>query len=68
MKTQENNSNSIFTYTFTGALLFIGAIACMLAGIPTIELSYSIGAILGISSLSLLYKAVKEDRERLRQL
>jgi glucan phosphoethanolaminetransferase (alkaline phosphatase superfamily) len=68
----ENNTiqhNSIFSFTFAGALLFVAAFAFTMAYFSKLvmfELSYMcIAAALISSSASLIYKAVKNDRHRL---
>lgn len=69
---QVRSNNSIFSYAFIGALLFVAALAftfAYLSNIVTLELSYTgIAMILSIASVSLLYKAVRYDRERLREV
>ena len=61
--------NNIFSYAFIGVLLFIAAGAFTLANISniiTFELSYTgVAMALTIAATSLLYKAIKRDRERL---
>ena len=72
MKTSVNIDNSIFLYALTGALLFISSLAFILAyssDIAMFELSYTIMAfILFASSVSFLYKAIKNDKARQRQM
>ena len=63
--------NTNFLAVLTGSVLFIAALACILANalVAAPQASYTIIAgILGFTSLSLLYKAIKNDRIRLRQL
>jgi len=69
METNTQDPNRIFQYTFTGAVLFIATIVFVLSSISNItrlELPYTIiASILGASSVSLLYKAIKEDNDRM---
>ena len=71
MDRNENINNSIFTFAFTGVLLFIAAIGFEIAGVltsPAFQVPFTIiGLILGGSSLSLFYKAIKYDRYRLKR-
>ncbi len=64
--------NNIFLYALTGALLFISSIAFILAyssDIAMFELSYTVMAfILFASSVSFLYRAIKNDKARQRQM
>jgi hypothetical protein len=73
MKKQETNiNNNIFIHAFTGAILFIAAMAFTVANLSSIamfELSYVfIAAVLCTSSVSLLYTAIKNDKDRLSQI
>lgn len=71
MKPDVTTDNSIFIYTMAGVLLFIAAFGFTLANFSSIamlRLSYTfIAFILGGSSVALLYKAIKQDKDRLRQ-
>ena len=64
------NHNNIFKYAFAGALLFIAAFGFTLANLSsilTLELSYMlISGILAAAAISLLYKAIKADKQRLQ--
>jgi hypothetical protein len=69
MKSNVNIDNRIFIYAFFGVLLFIAAMGFIIANmaeVATIEFSYPLAGILGIPSISLLYKAIKGDRRRFR--
>jgi hypothetical protein len=69
MKPEVNYDNTIFMYTFLGVLLMIGAlglVANSFVKAGTEGFAYSIAGILGISSLALLTKAIRNDRVRLR--
>ena len=69
MKPNINIDNRIFIYAFTGVLLLIAAMGFIIsnmAQITAIELSYPVAGVLGIPSISLLYKAIKKDRDRFR--
>ena len=72
METITQNHNRIYQYAFTGAMLFIATIVFILsniANIVNVELPYTlIATILGASSVSLLYKAIKYDNSRLRSI
>jgi hypothetical protein len=72
MKHEVNNTNNIFSFALVGALLFVAALTYTLAflsNIVMLELSYTmIAIVLAASSISLLYKAVKGDRNRLGQV
>lgn len=72
MKQVTDTDNDIFKYTFTGAMLFIATVAFSLinyTGITTFNLPHIVPAVLmGISSLALLYKAIKSDRLRIADL
>ncbi len=69
MKTE--SQNHIFTYAFSGALLFtaaFGFIIVNLTAIASFELPLVVTAgLLAMASVSLLYKAISRDRQRLRQ-
>jgi Kef-type K+ transport system membrane component KefB len=70
MEQNNQNTNRIFQFAFTGSMLFILSIVFVLSNLAHItnaELPYTIiASILGASSFSLLYKAIKEDGVRLR--
>ncbi len=69
MNAEVNNDNNIFMYTLAGVVLLIvalGLVATDFANAGVVGLTYSIAGIMGISSLSLLTKAIKNDRARLR--
>ena len=72
MKTESNVNNNMFTYVFAGAVLFIAAIAFTIANLPSIAMhqlsSVLIAAALGISSIYLLYTAIRHDKDRLSQI
>ena len=71
MKPDVTTDNTIFKYAFAGVIFFVAAIGFILTNFSSIvmlELSNIIVAgMLGIAALSLLYKAIKNDKERLRQ-
>ena len=64
--------NTVFKYAFAGVLFFIAALGYVLthfAGIISLELSTVIvGALLGLASVTLLYMAIKNDKERLQDI
>lgn len=67
MEQNTNTDNKIYISAFAGVLLFIAAMAFANLSIKTTELQYTITtALLGISSLSLLYKAIKNDPSKLK--
>ena len=70
MKQEINTDNNIFIYAFAGSLLFIASIVFVTANIAGLStLSYAIiSIVLGMSSIALLSKAVKNDKERLNRL
>jgi len=72
MKPEVTTDNRIFIYAFAGVIFFIAALGFVLnnfSGILTLQLSNVIVAgLLDVASLSLLYKAIKNDKERLRQI
>ncbi|MCD6011114.1 MAG: hypothetical protein K0Q79_976 [Flavipsychrobacter sp.] len=72
MAREVKNNNSIFSYAFIGSLLFIAAFAYTLAylsNIVMLELSYTaMATVLSVSSVSLLYKAAKNDRDRVKEI
>jgi len=72
METNTQNENRIFQYAFTGAVLFIVALAFIVnnaANIINLQLPYTITAsILSTSAASLLYKAIKYDGLRIKGL
>jgi len=72
MENNINNTNSIFRFIFIGALLFVAGLAftmSYLSNIVLLELNYMVIAfVLFISSMYLLYKAAKEDKERLGRI
>jgi bacteriorhodopsin len=71
MKTKTTTDNSIFLFAFFGSLLFIAAIVLVVANlmdIPHLQLSNTLLAVIpGVTSVSLLYKAIKEDKNRLKK-
>lgn len=71
MNQEVNKNNRIFKFAFIGALLFVAAFSFTLANFSNIVMfevsSVIIAATLAISSISLLYKAIKHDKERLAQ-
>lgn len=69
--TNVTTDNSNFLFVLTGSVLFIAALGCVLANllVASPQVSYSVMAtVLGITSLSMLYKVIRNDRIRLRQL
>lgn len=72
MKTKAKNDNHIFINALIGSLLFIfsiGFTVTNLPGIAMLELSKTaVAGVLAIASLSLLYTAIKKDKERLSRL
>lgn len=69
---QERNYNSIFSYAFVGALLFVASfayVAVYYSNIVKFQLPYTtIASTLIVSAVAMLYKAVKNDRNRLEQV
>ena len=67
METNGNTNNTIFAYAFTGVLLFIAAVGFEIAGLlnaTAAQLPYIAPAfVLGSSSVWLLYKAIRHDRQ-----
>ncbi len=65
-------NNDIFSYAFIGSLLFVAAFAYTMANLSNIvmlQLSYTLIAVtLTVSSISLLYRAVKHDKDRSGQI
>ena len=72
MKPNGNVDNRIFLTALTGSLLFITAMAFILlhlSNIVMMQLSYTlVASILGMASVSLLYQAVRKDKERLKEI
>lgn len=70
MKPNTTADNRIFKYAVLGVLLFIAAMGFTVthfSSIAMLRLSYTlVAATLGISSLSLLFKAIKNDRFRVK--
>lgn len=62
--------NNVFTYAFMGALLFSAAIGFAISNLSDIAMfeisSIVITCILTITSLSFLYKAIRNDSRKLR--
>ena len=71
MKPTNTTDNKIFKYAFLGVVLLIAAAGFTLANLSNIamlQLSSSIiVGTLGFSSFSLLFKAIKHDKDRLIQ-
>lgn len=65
-----HNYNRIFQYTVTGALLFIATIVFVLLNLTSVahfNVPYTVAALaLGVSSIALLYKAIKDDNPGMR--
>lgn len=72
METNTPNYNRIFQYTVTGAILFILTIAFIVSNMSDftkLNIPYAATAVvLGVSSVSLLYKAIREDDPRMRSM
>ncbi len=72
MNGNTNINNRIFINALTGSLLFILAAVFTLSNLPqitTMQLSYTaVASVLGIASLSLLFKAIREDKGNERQI
>ncbi len=72
MKTNATSDNGIFINALMGSLLFILSIiftVSNLSNIAMLKMSYTgIAFVLGVASVSLLYKAIKKDKERTRQM
>ncbi len=72
MENNTNQHNNVFSFTFAGALLFVAAFAFTMAYFSKLvmfEFSYmAIAAALMASSVSLIYRAVKNDRYRLEHV
>ena len=70
MASNANTDNNIFKYVFIGAILFCGTVGFTLlnfSNIAALQLSYLLAAgALGLASVSLLYKAIKHDQERVK--
>lgn len=72
MEREVKNTNSIFSYALIGSLLFVAALAYTVAHMSNIamfrppHMATAVG--LGLASLSLLVKAAKDDRDRLREI
>lgn len=62
MEQQVNTNNDIFTYVLTSALLFVAAFWFTILNLPLMAMPLSIGGAI------LLYKAVKKDPSRIRQV
>jgi hypothetical protein len=64
--------NGIFKFAFIGALLFVAAFSYTIANLPDIVMfeltSIIIASALVISSISMLYKAIKKDKGRLSRV
>ena len=72
MEREVKNTNSIFSYALIGSLLFVAALAYTVAHITNITMFrtpyMATALLLGISSIALLIKAAKDDRNRLREI
>jgi hypothetical protein len=72
MEQETNINNKVFLYAFAGALLLSAAIFLVMSMpliLPGLELPYlPIALVVGAISLPLLFKAVKHDTRRLKQL
>ncbi len=68
----KDTTNSIFSYAFTGSLLFVAAFAYTLLNLTNIamfEFSYTaMATLLCISSISLLLKAAIADKNRFKEI
>jgi hypothetical protein len=71
MEQNITTDNKLFIYAFTGVLLLIAAMAFALTNFSHIAMfersSSLIVGILSFSAFSLLFKAIKNDRNRLNQ-
>jgi hypothetical protein len=72
MEREIKNTNSIFSYALTGSLLFVAALAYTFSNfsnIITLELSNTaLAFVLAVASVSLLIKAVRDDKHRMREV
>lgn len=72
MNGNTNINNRIFINALTGSLLFILAAVFTLSNLPriaTMQLSYTaVASALGIAALSLLFKAIRADKNNERQM
>jgi hypothetical protein len=72
MNQEMNTDNRIFKFAFLGALLFVAAFSFTLTNFSNIVMfkasSVVIASTLAIASVSLLYKAIKKDNDRLSQI
>ena len=71
MNGNTNINNRIFIHALTGSLLFVIAVVFTLLNLSqiTTQLSYTaVASLLGVASLSLLFKAIKEDKNNERQM
>ncbi len=72
MEREIKNTNSIFSYAFIGSLLFVAALAYTFSNFSNIlmfELSKTaLALVLAIASVSLLFKAARDDRHRMREV
>jgi hypothetical protein len=71
MKPEVTTDNRVFKYAFAGVLFFIATVGFTLTHYPGI-VSFSLADVvvagfLGIASLFLLYTAIKNDKDRLRE-
>lgn len=70
MASNTNINNTVFGYTITGVLLFLAAIVILFvdrSNLAMHKLSYAaVPFALGSASFSLLYKAIKHDKHRLK--
>jgi hypothetical protein len=67
MQPEVTTNNNIFKYAFAGVLLFIAAFAFAVSNrsnIHGLSTTTIVSAVMGIASLSLLTKAVKEERNQ----
>jgi hypothetical protein len=72
MQPEENTDNRIFKNAFAGVLLFISAFGFAITNFSKLEMlegsSVMVVATLAAAALALLYKAVKNDRDRVGQI
>lgn len=72
MERETKNTNSIFSYAFTGSLLFVAALAYTFLNLSNIIMfefsNTALALLLGLSAVSLLLKAAREDKHRMREI
>ncbi len=71
MKPEVTTDNRIFKYAFAGVIFFLAAVGFVMANVSASAMREAsniiVASLLGVASLSLLYVAIKNDKDRLRQ-